>query len=64
MDKKMLSTVALVAGFLALVGGIWGLVEGTNGANAADIEDTFMWVAIDLVLLAIAAICSGLAARR
>lgn len=64
MDRKMLSTVALVAGFLALVGGIWGLVEPTDGAKAAEIEETFMWIAIDLVLLAIAAICLALAARR
>ena len=60
----MLSTVALVTGVLALAGGAWGLIEGTDGANAADIEDTLRWVAIDLVLLAISAICSALAARR
>ena len=64
MDKKTLSTVALVAGVLALIGGIWGLVEKVDGNDPAMIKETFTWIAIDLTLLAIAAICLALAARR
>ena len=64
MDKRTLSTVALIAGALALVGGLWGVIEGTDGKSVADIEDSFRWVAIDLTLLAIAAISLALAARR
>lgn len=64
MDKKTLSTVALVAGVLALIGGIWGLVEKVDGNDPAMIKETFTWVAIDLTLLAVAAICLALAARR
>ncbi len=53
MDKKMLSTVALVAGAFGGVVGVWGLVEGTDGNDAANIEEAFMWVAIGLLALAI-----------
>ena len=64
MDKKTLSTVALIAGLLALVGGIWGVVEKVDGNDPAMIKETFTWIAIDLVLLSIAAVCLALAARR
>ena len=64
MDKKALSTVALIAGLLALFGGIWGVVEKVDGNDPAMIKETFTWVAIDLVLLSIAAVCLALAARR
>ncbi|HWC15197.1 MAG TPA: hypothetical protein VG929_11495 [Actinomycetota bacterium] len=64
MDKKTLSTVALVAGGLALVGGIWGIVEKVDGNDPAHIQESFMWVAIDLVLLSIAAVCLALASRE
>ena len=64
MDKKTLSTVALIAGVLALIGSIWGLVEKVDGNDPAMIKETFTWVAIDLTLLAVAAICLALAARR
>ena len=64
MDKKTLSTVALIAGLLALVGGIWGVVEKVDGNDPAMIKETFTWIAIDLVLLSISAVCLALAARR
>ena len=64
MDKRMLSTIALVAGFLAVIGGVWGLVEGTDGTDAGSIEEALMWVALDLVLLGVAAVCLALASRN
>ena len=63
MNKRTLTTVALIAGALAIVGGAWGLIEGTDGTRAGAIEEALMWVAIDLVLLGIAAVCLALAAR-
>lgn len=64
MDKKMLSTLALLAGGFGAFIGIWGLVEGTDGNDVASVEESFTWVAIGLLALGISAICSALAARR
>ena len=64
MNKKTLTTAALLAALLALVGGVWGLVDSVDGANTANIEETFRWIAMDLVLLAICGICLALAARE
>ena len=63
MDNRMLSTIALIAGFLAVVGGVWGLVEGTDGNDPDAIAEALMWVALDLVLLGVAAVCLALASR-
>lgn len=64
MDKKTLSTVALITGAFGVVGGLWGLIEGVDGTDAAAIEDNMMWVAILVLSLGISAVCSALAARR
>lgn len=65
MNKSTLNTVALVAGGFALVAGIWGIVErGTAGDNEAAIEETMMWIAISIIVLAISAIASALANRQ
>ncbi|MDQ3955025.1 MAG: alkaline shock response membrane anchor protein AmaP [Actinomycetota bacterium] len=64
MNNRNLSTVALVAGALALVGGIWGLVDHSNsGDSEGALEETVMWIAIVLILLSISAIASALASR-
>lgn len=64
MNKRVLSTVATVAAVLALIGGIWGLVDHQNsGDSEGALEETVMWIAIDLILLAVSALASALAAR-
>ena len=65
MNSRMLANVALVTGVLALIGGIWGLVDQKNsGDNEGAIEETFMWVAIALILLAVSAIANALSDRN
>lgn len=65
MNDRVLSTVAIVAGALALVGGIWGLVDHQNSGNSEGaLEETIMWIAIDLILLAISGLANALAGRR
>lgn len=60
----MLANVALVTGILALIGGIWGLVDQKNsGDNEGAIEETFMWVSIAVIMLAISAIANALSDR-
>lgn len=65
MNKRTLNTVALVAGAVALFFGIWGLVDsGASGDNEAAIEETMMWIALTLIVLAIAAIANAWADRQ
>ena len=64
MNKRVLSTVAIVAAALALFGGIWGLVDHqSSGDSEGAIEEMSMWIAIDLILLSVSALASALAAR-
>lgn len=64
MKNRALSTVAIVAGALALFGGIWGLVDHqSSGDSEGALEEAMMWIAIDLILLSISAIASALASR-
>ena len=64
MNKRVLSTVAIVAAALALLGGIWGLVDHQSaGDSEGALEETVMWIAIDLILLAVSELASALAAR-
>ena len=64
MNKRVLSTVAIVAAALALLGGIWGLVDHqSSGDSEGAIEEMSMWIAIDLILLSVSALASALAAR-
>lgn len=64
MDKKTLSTVALVAGAFGAFVGAWGLIEGTSGSDPAQIAEGFKWVGSGLLALGISAICVALASRR
>lgn len=65
MNRRILSMVATVAAVLALIGGIWGLVDHQNsGDSEGALEETVMWIAIDLILLAISALANALANRR
>ena len=65
MNKRVLSTVAIVAAALALFGGIWGLVDHQNSGNSEGaLEETVMWIAIDLILLAVSALANALSNRR
>ena len=64
MNKRVLSTIAAVAAVLALLGGIWGLVDHkSSGDSEGALEETVMWIAIDLILLAISALANALANR-
>lgn len=64
MDKKTLSTIALVAGAFGAFIGAWGVVEGGGGNDGESVDEALMWVAIGILSLGISAICSALAARR
>jgi len=65
MDSRGLSTVALIAGLVALFFGIWGFVDRANSGNdEAAIEETMMWIALSVIVLAISAIANALAARK
>lgn len=64
MNKKTLSTIALVAGAFGVFVGAWGFIEGTGGSDPAQIAEGFKWVASALIALGISAICSALASRR
>ena len=65
MDSRTLSTVSLVTGVIALVFGIWGFVDRANSGNdEAAIEETMMWIALSIIVLAISAITSALASRK
>lgn len=65
MNSRTLSTVALVTGAVALFFGIWGFVDRANsGDDEAAIEQTMMWVALSIIVLAISAIASALASRK
>ena len=65
MNKRVLSTVAAVTAVLALIGGIWGLVDHQNsGDSEAALEETVMWIAIVLILLSVSAIANALSDRR
>ncbi|MDQ4143669.1 MAG: hypothetical protein M3198_07975 [Actinomycetota bacterium] len=64
MNDRVLSTVAIVAGTLALLGGIWGLVDHqASGDSEGALEETIMWIAIDLILLSVSALANALAGR-
>ena len=64
MNKRALSMVATIAAILALIGGIWGLIDHkSSGDSEGALEETIMWIAIDLILLAVSALASALAAR-
>jgi uncharacterized membrane protein YidH (DUF202 family) len=64
MNKRALSMVAIIAAILALIGGIWGLIDHKSaGDSEGALEETIMWIAIDLILLAVSALASALAAR-
>jgi hypothetical protein len=64
MNNRVLSTVAITSGALALFGAIWGLVDHQSaGDSEGALEEAMMWIAIDLILLAISALASALASR-
>lgn len=64
MNDRVLSTVAAVAGVLALIGGIWGLVDHqSSGDSEGALEETVMWIAIILIFLSVSAIANALAGR-
>ena len=64
MNDRVLSTLAIVAGALALFGGIWGLLDHqAAGDSEGALEEAMMWITIDLILLGVSAVASGLAAR-
>jgi len=45
--------------------GVWGLVErGTAADNEAATEETFMWIALAIIVLAISSIANALSNRR
>lgn len=65
MNKQTLSTVALVAGAVALFFSAWGFFDRANsGDNEAAIEQTMMWITITFMVLAVATIANALANRN
>lgn len=65
MTKQNLATGALVAGVVSLIFGIWGFVDrGASGDDEAAIEETMMWIALSIIVLAVSAILNALANRR
>lgn len=65
MNDRVLSMVAKVAGVLALIGAIWGLVDHKNsGDSEGALEETVMWIAIDLLLLSIAVLALAFSRPR
>lgn len=65
MTRENLSKGALVAGAVALFLGLWGFIDrGASGDNEAAIEETMMWVALSIIVLAISAILNALSNRR
>lgn len=57
--------VALITGLAALFFGVWGFIDRANSGNdEAAIEETMMWIALSIIVLAISAIASALAARK
>lgn len=64
MNDRVLSTVAIIAGALALFGGIWGLLDHAKaGDSEGNLEEAMMWISIDLILLAVSAVANALAGR-
>jgi hypothetical protein len=64
MNKRTLSTTAMIAGLLGLFIGVWGLVAPGDAADPAAVKEGFMWIAIAVVLLALGTVLNALAARR
>lgn len=64
MNDRVLSTIAIIAGALALFGGAWGLLDHASaGDSEGRLEEAVMWITIDLMLLAVSAIANALAVR-
>lgn len=65
MDSRGWSTVSLIAGLIALFFGVWGFVDrGNSGNDEAAIEQTMMWIALSIIVLAISAIANSLSDRN
>jgi len=64
MDKGTLRTIGLVLAGLAIFGAIWGLVDhSTSAESQGRIEETHMWIAIVLLILALSNLATLLSLR-
>ena len=64
VNRKTLSTTAMIAGLLGLFIGGWGLIAPGDSADPAAVKEGFMWVSIAVIALALGTVLNALAARR